>query len=67
MHVATCTDFSIDLTGYGATGKSSCIFDDPMINGTMKYGNSFNDSVLGYETDYASNQQSNALDGNGYE
>lgn len=63
MHVATCVDFSIDITGEGATGTSECIPEDPNINGTMVHGEDFNDTVLGYEANY---EQSNTLDRNGY-
>ena len=29
MHVATCVDYHIDLTGEGATGNSDCIQEHP--------------------------------------
>ena len=64
MHVATCVDFHIDLTGDGATGKSDCMQADPVNNGTMVYGTDYNDTVAGYQANYA---QSNALNRNGYE
>ena len=64
MHVATCVDFHIDLNGDGATGKSDCMQADPDINGTTVYGVDYNDTVAGYQTNYA---QSNKLNRNGYE
>ena len=51
MHVGKCVDFDIELTGEGATGRSTCIENDPTINGTSIYGAEYNDMVMekGYE------------------
>ena len=66
MHVGRCVDFEIQLTGEGATGRSTCIENDPTINGTSIYGAEYNDMVMekGYDANYA---QSNTLNRNGYE